>query len=75
MTKYYFDLENGDGFLKDENGRELADIAAVHREVATIVLDIASDELNGADPFSAKVIVRDENNQVRFRGALTHQSE
>lgn len=70
MTRYYFDLENGDGFTKDTLGRNLPNVASVHREVATIMLDVAGDELNGAAPFAAKVTVRDEVDAVVLQGLL-----
>jgi len=29
MTRYYFDLRDGDGFAIDEEGLEMSDLAAV----------------------------------------------
>ncbi|WP_075291986.1 DUF6894 family protein [Pararhizobium arenae] len=71
MAKYYFDLHNGGGFLKDNDGRELPDKLAAHKEAATILMDVAGDELNGFDPFSAKVTVRDHQAAVIFTATLS----
>lgn len=47
MTRYFFDLENDDGFLQDQEGRDLADGAATRQEVAFILQDVVHDELMG----------------------------
>lgn len=73
MARYFFDLHNGDGFTKDLNGRDLPDMDAVRKEVAIIVTDVADDELNGTDPFKAKVTVRDEGGATVFEGVLSYQ--
>ncbi|MBZ9653575.1 DUF6894 family protein [Phyllobacterium lublinensis] len=49
MSRYYFDLENGDGKTLDEEGIELADHAGAIKEASRIVTDLACDgELNGS---------------------------
>lgn len=71
MSKYFFDLQNGDGFLKDYEGRDLLNRSAAHKEVAQILSDIISEELNGTDPFTAKVTVRDHQAAVLFVATLS----
>ncbi len=75
MPQYFFDLENGGGFLKDNDGRNLPDEAAIQKVLATILLDIVGDELNGIDPFIAKVTVRDQDNGVVMKGILSFRAE
>lgn len=71
MKTYFFDLQNGDGFIKDDEGRELPDQSAAHKEVAQILSDVVSEELNGTDPFTAKVTVRDHQAAVLFTATLS----
>jgi hypothetical protein len=75
MTRYFFDLNNGDGFTEDLEGRDLPDMDAVHKEVAAIVTDLAGDELNGTGSFKAKVTVRDESGKTVFEGVLSYNGE
>lgn len=74
MAQYFFDLENGDGFLKDNDGRDLPDGTAVNKEVVAILLDLAGDELNGIDPFNAKVTVRNQDNSIVMNGVLSFRA-
>jgi hypothetical protein len=43
MTRYYFDLREGDILVVDEEGLELPDIESVHQQAAKSVLDMAKD--------------------------------
>ncbi len=45
MSRYYFDLDNGDGKTRDEEGVELPDNAGAIKEASRIVTDLARDEL------------------------------
>lgn len=45
MSRYYFDLDNGDGRTRDEEGVELPDNAGAIKEASRIVTDLARDEL------------------------------
>jgi hypothetical protein len=74
MPQYFFDLENGGGFLKDNDGRNLPDDAAIQKELVAILLDVAGDELNGIDPFTAKVTVRDQTDGVIMKGVLSFRA-
>ncbi|MGF6178652.1 hypothetical protein ABIE33_006972 [Ensifer sp. 4252] len=47
MTRYFFDLRNGDGQTLDEQGLELPSRDAVMQEVTRILVDVARDELPG----------------------------
>jgi hypothetical protein len=43
MTRYYFDLREGDILVVDEEGLELPDIESVHQQAAKSLLDMAKD--------------------------------
>ncbi|MDQ0995493.1 hypothetical protein QFZ34_000670 [Phyllobacterium ifriqiyense] len=45
MSRYYFDLDNGDGRTRDDEGVELPDNAGAIKEASRIVTDLARDEL------------------------------
>lgn len=45
MPRYYFDLHNGDGPLKDNVGLEFASREGVAKEITRILADIARDEM------------------------------
>jgi hypothetical protein len=43
MTRYYFDIRDGELFYPDEEGRELKDQTAAEVEAATSLADLAKD--------------------------------
>ncbi|MEZ0081491.1 DUF6894 family protein [Bradyrhizobium japonicum] len=43
MTRYYFDLRDGDIFIKDAEGLELLDIAEAQIEAAEFLCDMVKD--------------------------------
>ena len=43
MVRYYFDLQDGDTFVRDEEGTELLDIAEAQIEAADFLADMAKD--------------------------------
>ncbi len=45
MARFYIHLENGEGFLADEVGRECADQEAARKEAVCAGADIIADEL------------------------------
>lgn len=75
MSRYYFDLHNGDGPLKDEHGTEIASRSGIPREVAKILLEVARDELPICDRATISVTVRDENGQPVSVSSLTFSNE
>jgi hypothetical protein len=75
MPRYFFDLHNGNGFTRDDEGQDLiADSAA--RQVAIIgIRSILSDEvLQGALDLSGRIDIRSESGPiiltVPFRAAV-----
>lgn len=75
MTRYFFDLQNGEGFLKDTDGHDLPDHGAVRQEIAAILRDVVRDELNGDRAFEAKVTVRDDHGRFVSSASLAFQVE
>jgi hypothetical protein len=71
MERYFFDVENGDGFTRDELGRELELNLEIANEIAKIVMDIAGDELNGSDNVRIQIFVRGENDRPIAVSLLT----
>ena len=43
MVRYYFDLQEGDTFVGDDEGTELLDIAEAQIEAADFLADMAKD--------------------------------
>lgn len=67
MTRYYFDLRDGDELIIDEEGMEMRDTKAVQREAALSLSGFARDSLgsfNGAQSHQMAIAVRDEHGPV-----------
>jgi hypothetical protein len=75
MSRYYFDLHNGDGPLRDEFGTEINSRDGIPREVAKILLDVARDELPTSERAMISVTVRDEHGQAISVSSLTFSNE
>jgi hypothetical protein len=75
MNRYFFDLHNGDGPVRDEQGTRLPSREAIPREIARIVLDIARDELPVSDRTVISVRVRDETDRTISVASLIYNNE
>lgn len=64
MARYFFDLHNGDGPIRDNEGMELASWADVLREMARILVDIARDELPAGERTIISLTVRSEERPI-----------
>ena len=66
MTRYYFDLRDGDELIVDEEGYEMATLEAVQREAVLSLTDQSRDVAErGLDSVAALAIdVRDEDGPV-----------
>ncbi|MEK1900323.1 DUF6894 family protein [Rhizobium sp. 1399] len=64
MARYFFDLHNGDGPIRDNEGTELASRAEVLREMARILVDIARDELPAGERTIISLTVRSEQRPI-----------
>lgn len=74
MTRYFFDLDNGDGQTLDEQGVELASRDAVMHEVTRILVDIARDELPDGVGTKISVSVRTDIGEPVSVSTLTFQN-
>lgn len=75
MTRYFFDIMNGNGDIRDETGLEFSTDAQVESEIAKILSDIVREEVISERNGRVIVIVRDEGGRERFRGSLVFSVE
>jgi hypothetical protein len=47
MTRFYFDIHDGDECAADDEGMELPDIQAVQEEAAQSLADVARNAIHG----------------------------
>ncbi|WP_165445855.1 DUF6894 family protein [Bradyrhizobium uaiense] len=64
MTRYYFDLRDGDDLAIDEEGLEMPNLAAVREEAARTLADMVRDSITGQNLDQIAVEVRDDNGPV-----------
>ncbi len=64
MSRYFFDLHNRDGAIRDEDGLELSTRASVTKEVGRILLDVTQDEIAGHSTGAVSVVVRDDSGKA-----------
>jgi hypothetical protein len=75
MPKYFFDIENGHGPSRDEDGLVLASEAQIMRETSRILLDIARNELPGQDNGEISIRVRDDHGEEICATHLSFRTE
>lgn len=75
MPRYFFDVINGHGLERDEDGKELSNRDDIPEYVASVLSDITRAELPNTAVGAVKVSVRDARNTIIFRGALNFQGE
>ena len=68
MGRYYFDLSNGFGDIKDSDGQPLPSLQHVKKEVARIISDVIRDSLNDENQGRISVCARDESGAVVCTG-------
>ena len=76
MPRFYFDLQDNDGVVIDDEGVQL-DVDAVQKEAAFTMADAVREKLRGpATTGEIAVQVRDDAGQImRFRVAFEMQIE
>jgi hypothetical protein len=72
ILRYFFDVVNGHGPVRDREGLELPHPNAVREEVARIVTDIAREEVLTEEAVKIAVNVRDESDDKVFVGELQY---
>lgn len=70
MSRYFFDLYNGNGLTLDDEGIEMSSRETISREVARILVDVARDEL-ATDDAVISVSVRNEAGKTISVASLT----
>ena len=75
MARYFFDLHNGEGPTRDEQGTELKSREDIPKEVTRILLDVARDELPATDRMTIAVTVRDERGEPVTVASLVFSNE
>lgn len=75
MSRYFFDLHNGDGPLSDDQGTECASLELVRNEAAKILLDVARDEMVAADTAVISITVRDADGLAILVSSITLSNE
>ncbi len=74
MTRYFFDLMNGDGQTRDDLGLELHSREAVMQEITRILVDVARDELPEGYGTEISVSVRSEEGKPISVASLTFRN-
>lgn len=75
MARYYFDIINGEGSLRDDEGLDLSSTDAVRAEVAKIALKMARDEIEDRQAMAVTVNVRDDRDFRIYSGRLSFSTE
>jgi hypothetical protein len=75
MPRYYFDIDDGRRFTRDEEGLECPSRKAVRDFAMGALPDIARDELPEEDRRDFVVKVRDESGRYVFQAILSLASE
>ncbi len=74
MARYYFDLFNGSGPVRDDQGQEMPTREGISREVSRILADIAREELPDRGNGAITIEVRDERGRPVLTGSLSFQT-
>ncbi|MDF3217531.1 hypothetical protein EN962_05530 [Mesorhizobium sp. M7A.F.Ca.CA.001.09.2.1] len=70
MKRYYFDLQNGDGAVPDDDGQLFESREQARAEAIRILQDVAQDEMPDCDFVKITVKVRDEIGGQMFEASL-----
>lgn len=71
MPRYYFDVDDGTGFILDSYGIECGSLDAMRYAAVDALPDIARDELPDGDHRTMTVKVRDVGGQYLLEATLT----
>ena len=64
MTRYFFDIRDGDNLAVDEEGMELPDIEAAQEEAARSLADMTRDRIRSKPRWHVAIEVRCDNGPV-----------
>lgn len=71
--RYYFDLTNGHGLVRDNVGQVIDSQAGMELEVSRILTDVARDELPDTRHGEVKVDVRDDSGHPIYCGSISFE--
>ena len=75
MSRYFFDLRNGGGPIRDETGMELESRNDVAKVIRRILLDVVADELTEQESGTVSVIARDQSGRSICVSSLNFNSQ
>jgi len=75
MPKYYFDVINGQGPMRDDEGQNLPSYDEVRSVAWDIARDLADDELPDQNSVRVTVNVRDDTDFTVFSAELDFKTE
>ncbi len=71
MPTYYFDVYDNETLRSDDFGAELADLREARIQAIALLTHIAGDTVPNADHQVSKVVVKCEDQRVRYVATLT----
>ena len=70
MPRFFFDTEDGDAFIKDEDGIECDNVQKAHDLAMTWLPDIAKDKMPDGEVRDFIVTVRNESGRAVYEAKL-----
>lgn len=74
MRRYYFDVDDGETFLRDEEGVESSSLDEVHDEAVALLPEIARRVLPLDETREFFVRVRNDADRVIFKATITFEA-
>ena len=75
MPRFFFDTDDGEHLVRDDEGQDLPDLKAARDEAIGVLPDIARDVLPDGDRRDFVSVVRNEKDEVVFRAKLSLVAE
>jgi hypothetical protein len=75
VARYYFDIDDGEHSITDDEGTEADSLQIVRNEAISVLPDIAREELPDGDYRVFAIQVRDEMKRPIFKATLTLRAE
>jgi hypothetical protein len=70
MTRYYFDLDDGERVTPDADGTELADLQAARSKALQMLGEIAKAEMRDDNRSQERIHIRDEAGRTVLTASL-----
>lgn len=75
MPQFYFDIDDGERFTRDDGGLDCPDRRAARDYAIGVLPDLAREALPDGDRHEIVVTVRDESGRNVFRAVLSLKAE